>query len=117
MMEKVNNTWYAMSDPAILEKLGEFIQQTRLQLNKTQQELAAAAGINRSTLVQFEKGSGGKLLSLIQIIRALGQLELFQNFEIRKMVSPLQLAKLEQKKRQRARSKPHEAKGKTKSKW
>jgi transcriptional regulator with XRE-family HTH domain len=117
MMGNINNTWYAMSDPAILEKIGDFIQQTRLQQNKTQQELASAARINRSTLVQFEKGSGGKLLSLIQILRVLQQLELFQNFEIRKQISPLQLAKLEQKKRQRARSKPHETKGKTKSEW
>jgi len=116
-MGKVDNTWYAMSDPAILKKLGDFIQQKRLQQNKTQQELATAAGINRSTLVQFEKGGGGKLLTLIQILRALGQLELFQNFEIGAMISPLQLAKLEQKKRQRARSKLHEAKGKTKSEW
>lgn len=116
-MENNHNTWHAMSDPAILEKLGVFIQQTRLQQNKTQQELAVAAGINRSTLVQIEKGSGGNLLSLIQILRALGQLELLQNFEIAKLISPLQLAKLEQKKRQRARSKQHGTKSETKSEW
>jgi transcriptional regulator with XRE-family HTH domain len=116
-MEKDNNTWYAMSDPAILEKLGEFIQQTRLQQNRTQQELATTAGINRSTLIQIEKGSGGTVLSLVQIIRALGQLELFQSFEFRKLISPLQLAKLEQKKRQRARGKLQVAKAKTKSEW
>jgi transcriptional regulator with XRE-family HTH domain len=117
MMENLNNTWHAMSDPAILKKLGGYIQQTRLQQNKTQQDLSEAAGINRSTLIQMEKGSGGTLLSLIQILRALGQLELFQNFEIREQISPLQLAKMEQKKRKRARRKPGDAKVNTKSEW
>ncbi|MFN5546581.1 MAG: helix-turn-helix transcriptional regulator, partial [Bacteroidota bacterium] len=60
-----------MSDPAMLERLGEFVKQTRLQQNKTQQQVATAAGINRSTMVQIEKGAGGTLLSFIQILRAL----------------------------------------------
>ncbi|MEJ7611773.1 MAG: helix-turn-helix transcriptional regulator [Ferruginibacter sp.] len=104
-MEKVNKYRYAMSDPAILEVLGSFIQQTRLQQNKTQQQVAAAAGINRSTIVQVENGGGGTLLSFIQILRALEQLQLFQSFEIRQQLSPLQLAKIERKKRQRASNK------------
>jgi len=104
-MEKAVMHWYAMSDPAILEVLGNFIQQTRLQQNKTQQQITTAAGINRSTLVQVEKGGGGTLLSFIQILRALEQLQLFQHFEIRQQISPLQLAKIDQKKRQRASNK------------
>ena len=104
-MEKAVKYWYAMSDPAILEVLGNFIQQTRLQQNKTQQQVAAAAGINRSTMVQVENGGGGTLLSFIQILRALEQLQLFQSFEIRQQLSPLQLAKIDQKKRQRASNK------------
>jgi transcriptional regulator with XRE-family HTH domain len=104
-MEKAVMHWYAMSDPAILEVLGNFIQQTRLQQNKTQQQVATAAGINRSTMVQVEKGGGGTLLSFIQILRALEQLQLFQHFEIRQQLSPLQLAKNDQKKRQRASNK------------
>ena len=111
-MEKAIKQWYAMSDPAILEVLGNFIQQTRLQQNKTQQQVAAAAGINRSTIVQIEKGGGGTLLSFIQIVRALEQLQLFQNFEVKQQqLSPLQLAKIDQKKRQRASNK------KAKSDW
>jgi len=67
-MEKINNNWYAMSDPAILEVLGNFIQQTRLQQNKTQQQIAEAAGINRSIMGQVENGGGDTLLSFIQIL-------------------------------------------------
>jgi transcriptional regulator with XRE-family HTH domain len=102
MMEKSIKYWHAMSDPAMLEQLGEFVKQTRLQQNKTQQQVAIAAGINRSTMVQIEKGGGGTMLSFIQILRALEQLQIFEHFEIKQQFSPLQLAKLEQNKRQRA---------------
>ena len=101
-MEKADKYWYSMSDIAILESLGAFIKQERLQQNKTQQQAAQAAGINRSTLIQIENGRGGTLLSFIQILRALEQLQLFQSFEVRKQFSPLQLAKIEQNKRIRA---------------
>ena len=57
-----------MRDPAILEVLGNFIKQTRLQQNKTQQQVAEAAGINRSTMGQVENGGGDTLLSFIQIL-------------------------------------------------
>jgi transcriptional regulator with XRE-family HTH domain len=116
-MEKAIKYWYAMSDPAILEVLGDFIQQTRLQQNKTQQQVATAAGINRSTLVQVENGGGGTLLSFIQILRALEQLQLFQSFEIRQQISPLQLAKIDQQKRQRASNKKAPGIEKPKSDW
>jgi transcriptional regulator with XRE-family HTH domain len=103
MMEKSTTNWYAMSDPALLDQLGHFVQQTRLRQNKTQQQIADAAGINRSTMVQVENGGGGTLLSFIQILRALGQLHLFDHFVITpSQSSPLQLAKAEQQKRQRA---------------
>jgi transcriptional regulator with XRE-family HTH domain len=117
MMEKSIKYWHAMSDPAMLERLGEFVKQTRLQQNKTQQQVATAAGINRSTMVQIEKGGGGTLLSLIQILRALEQLQIFEHFEIKQQFSPLQLAKLEQNKRQRASTKKDSQNKKPKSDW
>lgn len=116
-MEKTIKYWHSMSDPAILEVLGKFVQQTRLQQNKTQQQVATAAGINRSTMVQIEKGSGGTLLSFIQILRALEQLPLFGHFEIKQQISPLQLAKLEQKKRQRASTRQNKSIEKPQSDW
>lgn len=117
MMEKSNKIWHAMSDLAILALLGEYIQHTRLQQNKTQQQVAAAAGINRSTLVQIENGGGGTLLSFIQILRALEQLHLFQSFEVRMQLSPLQLAKIEQNTRRRASTKKKQVTIKRKSDW
>lgn len=116
-MEKNIKYWHVMSDPALLEQMGEFLKQTRLQQNKTQQQVATAAGINRSTIVQIEKGGGGTLLSFIQILRALEQLQIFEHFEIKQQFSPLQLAKLEQNKRQRASAKKDTQNKKTKSDW
>jgi transcriptional regulator with XRE-family HTH domain len=103
-MEKTSTDWYAMSDKGILILIGQFIQESRLQQNKTQQQIADSAGINRSTVGQIEKGNGGTLLSLLQTLRVLEQLPVLQTFEVEQKVSPLALAKLEQQKRQRARN-------------
>jgi len=103
-MDKDNNNWYSMSDAALLTTIGQFIQETRLQQNKTQSQVAIAAGINRTTLSQVEQGNGGTLITLIQILRALEQLPVLKVFEIEKKISPLQLARLELKKRRRARN-------------
>jgi transcriptional regulator with XRE-family HTH domain len=117
-MEKGINYWHAMSDPALLEIIGKFIRQTRLQQNKTQQKVATAAGVNRSTLVQIENGGSVTMLSLVQILRALGQLQLFQNFEVKQpQLSPLQVAKLEQNKRQKASIKKENLTEKSKRDW
>lgn len=102
-MEKDLKYWHAMSDSRILELLGGFIQKIRLEQNKTQQQVATDAGLNRSTMVHIEKGDGGTMLSFIQILRALELLQLFENFEVKQQISPLQLAKMEHQKRQRAR--------------
>ena len=106
MMENTNNNMYSQSDPAILSLLGSFIQHTRLQQNKTQQQLAALSGLNRSTIVHF-----------IQLLRALESLHVFRNFEVQQQFSPLQLAKMEHKKRKRARAKKTNGMDKPKSLW
>jgi transcriptional regulator with XRE-family HTH domain len=104
MMDITTTNMNANSDKAILEAIGGWLKETRLRQNKTQQELADAVGINRSTLIQMESGGGGGLLTFVQIMRALDQLHLFKNFEISDQISPLLLAKLQRKKRQRASS-------------
>ena len=53
-MEKASIDWYSMSDKGVLNLIGQFIQETRLQQNKTQQQVADSAGINRSTVGQIE---------------------------------------------------------------
>lgn len=103
-MEKSSIEYAQLSDKAIIASIGAYIKECRLDQNKTQQELAESAGINRSTLVQIESGGGGGLLTFVQILRALDQLQVFKNFEHTEQISPLLLAKIQRNKRQRASS-------------
>ncbi len=58
------------------------------------------------------------MLSFLQILSALEQLELLQHFEIKQQqLSPLELAKLEQNKRQRASNTKENQIKKPKSDW
>ncbi|HNX56956.1 MAG TPA: helix-turn-helix transcriptional regulator [Prolixibacteraceae bacterium] len=111
-MENTNINWNELSDNAVLEQIGRFVQQSRLKQNKSQQQIADAAGVNRSTLSQIENGKGGTLISLIQILRVLGQMSFVKVFQVEDRPSPMYLATLEMKKRKRARStkgtKPYE---------
>lgn len=95
--------WTAASDTALVERLGAFIKHHRLLQNKTQEQLAREAGIVRSTLSLFERGENISLLVFIQLLRALKLLHLLKDFQISQQLSPLQLAKMEQSKKARAR--------------
>ncbi|MGV8947113.1 MAG: helix-turn-helix domain-containing protein [Lutibacter sp.] len=105
MMENTNIDWAAMMDSSIVAIIGKYIKEQRLLQNKTQSILATEAGVNRWTISQIENGEAITLLSLIQILRALNLLHVLDIFKIEQQISPIQLAKLAQKKRQRARSK------------
>ncbi len=94
--------WYSISDSAIIRELGVFVKETRLKKNYTQSALAVKAGMHRDTLSEFEKGKRGSLTAFIQLLRSLNELELLDVFKITATISPLQMAKLEAKKRQRA---------------
>lgn len=107
-----------MSDPAIIKQIAEYIKYTRLEQNKTQGELAAEAGITRRTLSAFESETKNiSLLTLIQLLRALNSLHVLNTFKIERKLSPLQLAKLEQEQRQRARKTKNTDKNQPKSDW
>jgi len=92
----------SMSDAAILELIGSFIKQQRLDQNKSQIQLAREAGISRSTLNEFEKGSRSNTLTFIQILRALDKLSILNSFREDKRISPIKLAEMEISKRKRA---------------
>jgi transcriptional regulator with XRE-family HTH domain len=102
MMEKSSKNGYAMSDIALAKLIGQFIKDSRLKKNKTQEQVAEVAGVNRSTVALLEKGKGGTITSLIQLLRALEQLHILEVFKVENKLSPLQLAKLEMNTRQRA---------------
>lgn len=105
MTDKSFKDWIAMSDKALTEHIGAFVRHHRMDQNKTQDALSAAAGISRSTLSLLERGETVTVTTLLQVLRVLDQLSVMNAFEIRETISPLALAKQQRNKRQRARSK------------
>jgi len=114
-MVNTNINWASMSDKSIIETIGRYIKQQRLNQNKTQAQTAEHAGVNRWTISQIENGEAISLTSLVQILRALDLLHVFDTFKIETQISPLELAKLEKQKRQRARNSSNN--NQTESEW
>ncbi|HRO74536.1 MAG TPA: helix-turn-helix transcriptional regulator [Crocinitomicaceae bacterium] len=105
------------SDKVLLQNIGNFIQQTRIQQNRTQGELAKDAAISRSTLSLIERGENISLINLIKILRILDSLYVLNNFQVTEEISPLKLAKGEKQQRKRA-SKSNPSNSKTEdSEW
>ena len=94
--------WYGMSDSAVIREIGQRLKQIRLEKNISQQTLAERTGVHRVTLSKIERGQKMSLLTLIQILRGLEELERLDNIIPEIKISPLQEAKLQGKKRKRA---------------
>jgi DNA-binding XRE family transcriptional regulator len=101
-----------MSPAAIAEELGSRLKQARLNADITQAELASRTGLNRRTILNAEKGSV-QLKNLVAILVSLDMADQLNLFLPVQEISPLQLAKLKGKKRQRA-SKSRENKSQSK---
>jgi len=104
--------WDSMNDKALADHIGAFIKYHRMDQNKTQDVLANAAGISRSTLSLLERGETVTLATLIQVLRVLDQLQVMEVFSVQQAISPLALAKMEKKKRKRASGKKEGTKNK-----
>jgi putative transcriptional regulator len=89
------------SPGAIAEELGERLKQARLNADMTQVEVAEQAGISRKAVLNAEKGKVQLeiLIAIMGALRLTGQLN---NFLPAQEISPIQLAKLQGRKRQRA---------------
>jgi transcriptional regulator with XRE-family HTH domain len=79
-----------------------------MEQNKTQDVLAKAAGISRSTLSLLERGETVTLATVIQVLRVLDKLYVLEVFSVQQDISPLMLAKMEKDKRKRASGKREE---------
>lgn len=97
-----NMNFDAMSDRAAIKEMGRRLQIQRLNLNVTQAELAAKMGISRRSLQNLESGRSGALVVLIRALRAIGKLDSLDAFLPESGLSPLQLARLKGRERQRA---------------
>lgn len=86
---------------AFAEMIGDRLKQARLNRDLTQSEIAVLAGVARKTVLNAEKGKV-QLETLISIMMALDLMDHLDLFLPKQEISPLQLAKLQGKKRQRA---------------
>ena len=114
MTDKSFTQWRSMSDEALAARIGGFVRHHRLEQNRTQEALALAAGISRSTLSLLERGETVTVSTLIRVLRVLDQLQVMEAFAVQPRVSPLALAKLQKAQRQRARGKQADE---TESEW
>ena len=110
--------FYNLSDKSIETELGNRIKALRLRKNITQKELGEAATLSLNAIKSLESGRG-KLSTLIAVLRELGALDHLDSFIPDTPVSPMQLAKMQGKVRERAsggrrnQQKPH----KDESEW
>ncbi len=102
MNDKSYAEWEAMSDKSLMETIGNFIQSHRLNQNKSQDQVATAAGISRSTLSLLERGEKVRIDSLIQVLRVLDLLYIMDVFKTQDQISPIEYAKLKKKQRKQA---------------
>ncbi|MFT6985496.1 MAG: putative transcriptional regulator [Psychromonas sp.] len=86
---------------AIATELGDRVRIARLNADLTQKELAKKAGISVKAITNSEKGKS-TLESFVAILVALEMTEQLNAFIPKQEISPVQLAKLQGKKRQRA---------------
>jgi len=109
--------WISMSDKALTELIGNFVKHHRLNQNKTQDEVSVAAGISRSTLSLLERGETVSLSTVIQVLRTLDLLYIMDVFQVKNEISPIEYAKLQKKKKKRARNKMDDKTANNESKW
>ena len=104
MNDKSYMEWISMNDAALAKTIGEFVKHQRLNQNKTQNDVAEAAAISRSTLSLLERGERVTIATLLQVFRVLDLLYIMDVFKISYEISPVEYAKMQKNKRQRASS-------------
>lgn len=107
---------YSLSDKGLEEELGGRIRALRLRKNITQKELAEATTFSLNTIKSLESGRG-KLSTLIAVMRELGALDHLNSFIPEPSISPIQLAKMQGKGRERASGERLKDKSKDETKW
>lgn len=98
-----------MTNNEVCRVLGERIKNLRLRKDLTQEEVANRTGLSLSPIKSLEKGQG-KISTAVAVLKVLGSLEALDAFIPEPPISPIQIAKMQGKKRQRSsgsRAKKH----------
>ena len=90
--ERGLTNWYSVSDQTVVTELGKNLRQIRLNQNLTQEKLAAKAGLSRSAIYEMENGkSATSLFTIVQVLRALQQLQVFDSWKTEKQKIALRM--------------------------
>lgn len=96
---------YAMTDKAVMQQIGKKLKERRIINGMKQTDLAGASGVSVFTISAVENGKAPSMMVIIQLLRALGDLDYLHNFFDDEIPSPIAYAKLMEKNRLRQRVK------------
>src|SRR5688572_24248989 len=101
-----------LPDTMVLKRVAAGIRQMRLNSNLSQNDLAQKSGLSRLSIARLERGEKFNVMTMIQVLRGLEQLDLLMPFVEKDVISPMLRFKLEQKllKQQRKRVRKGKAK-------
>ena len=92
------------TNDAVLAEIGRRLEQQRLALNLTQEELAAQAGLGRATLQRMERGELSQTVNLVKLLRALDLLDALDEVIPDQVRSPIAELEAERRGHQRRRA-------------
>jgi len=69
------DSWFGLTDAAIVTEIGKRLRLFRIGSNHTQQQLADRTGLSRSTIRDIERGKPVNLMSLLPVLRELNLLD------------------------------------------
>ena len=96
---------YTLTDDAIMRQIGSKLKELRIIKGMKQTELSQASGVSVFTISGVENGKSTSLLTIIQILRALENLDYLNQFFQQQEMSPIAYAKLMEKNKRKERVK------------
>ena len=96
---------YALTDDAIMRQIGSKLKELRIIKGMKQTELSKASGVSVFTISAVENGKSTSLLTVIQILRALENLDYLTQFFQQQEISPIAYAQLMEKNKRKERVK------------
>ena len=103
---------YTLTDDAIMRQIGSKLKELRIIKGMKQTELSQASGVSVFTISAVENGKSTSLLTIIQILRALENLDYLNQFFQQQEMSPIAYAKLMEKNKRKERVKTSKPKSK-----
>ncbi len=80
---------YVYSDAALLKQMGALIKRRRIAAQMTQDEVAQAARLSRSTVSLLERGEAVTTSTLLQVLRTIQALDLLGDLLAKPVPSPM----------------------------